>query len=71
MVTDSVGTVAFGNPQMVVTLPGPTIGRKAVGCQDATIEELAEKDLAEDCLYRCDLLETSHRRQDGWPSKTK
>ena len=49
MVTASVGEVAFGNPQMVATLMGPTKERKAVGCQDAPIEELAEKDLAEDC----------------------
>ena len=49
-VTASVGRVAFESPQMVATLPGPTKGRKAVGHQDATIEELAEKDLAGDHL---------------------
>ena len=50
MVTASVRRVAFGNPQMAATLLGPTKGRKAVGHQGTTIEELAEKDLAEDCL---------------------
>ena len=49
-VTASVGRVAFGNPRMVVTLLGPTKGGKAVGCQDATIEELVERYLVEDCL---------------------
>ena len=49
-VTASVGRVAFENPQMVAALPGPTKGRKVVGHQDATIEALAEKDLAGDCL---------------------
>ena len=48
MVTASVGRVAFKNPQMVAVLPGPTKGRKVVGHQDATIEELAGKDLAGD-----------------------
>ena len=37
-------------PQMVAALLGPTKGRKVVGHQDATIEELAEKDLAGDYL---------------------
>ena len=45
-VTASVGRVAFENPQMAAVIPGPTKGRKMAGCQDATIEELAEKDLA-------------------------
>ena len=49
-VTASVRRVAFGNPQMAATLWGPTKERKAVSHQDATIEEQAEKDLAEDCL---------------------
>ena len=44
----SVGTVAFENPQMAAVLPGPGKGRKVVGYQDATIEELAEKDLTGD-----------------------
>ena len=48
MVTALVGRVAFGNPLMVATLPGPIKGRKAVGHQDTTMEELAEKDLVED-----------------------
>ena len=48
MVTASVGRVAFENPQMVAVLPGPTKGRKVVGHQDTTIEELAEKDLVGD-----------------------
>ena len=47
-VTASVGRVAFENPQMVAALPGPTKGRKVVGHQDATMEELIEMDLAED-----------------------
>ena len=46
----SVGRVAFENPQMAATLPGSTKGRKVVGCQDATVEKLAEKDLVGDCL---------------------
>ena len=50
MVTTSVGGVVFGIPWMVVTLPGPTKGRKVVGYQEATIEELEEKNLVEDCL---------------------
>ena len=48
MVTASVGKVAFMNPQMAVVLPEPTKGRKVIGHQDATIEELAGKDLAGD-----------------------
>ena len=48
-VTSSVGRVAFANPQMVAVLPEPTKGRKVVGCQNATIEELAGKDLVGDC----------------------
>ena len=47
-VTASVGRVGFEDPQMVAVLPGPTQGRKVVGCQDATMEELAKKDLAGD-----------------------
>ena len=47
-VTASVGRVAFKNPQMAVAFPGPTKGRKVVGHQDATMEELVEKDLAGD-----------------------
>ena len=35
---------------MAATFPGPTTGRKAVSHQDATIEELGEKNLVEDCL---------------------
>ena len=49
-VNASVGRVAFKNPQMAATLLGSTKGRKLVGCQDATIEELAEKDLVGDHL---------------------
>ena len=49
-VTASVRKVTLKNPQMVAVLPGPTKGRKVVGHQDAIIEELAGKDLAEDCL---------------------
>ena len=48
-VTASVGRVAFKNPQMAAVLPGPTKGRKVVGHQDAIVEELAGKDLGEDC----------------------
>ena len=43
LVPASVGRVAFGNPQMAATLPGPIKGRKVVGCQDPTVEELAER----------------------------
>ena len=39
-VTTSVGRVAFENPQMVAVLPGLTRGRKVIGHQDATVEEL-------------------------------
>ena len=49
LVTASVGSVAFENPQMVAALPGPIKVRKVVGHQDATIEELTEKDLVGDC----------------------
>ena len=35
--------VAFENPQMVVTLLGPTKRGKLVGHQDAAVEELAER----------------------------
>ena len=48
MVTASVRTVAFENPQMVAAFPGPTKGRKVVGHEDTTVEELVEKDLAGD-----------------------
>ena len=48
--TTSVRRVASENPQMVVALPGSTKGRKVVGCQDTTIEELTEKDLVGDHL---------------------
>ena len=43
MVTASVRRVAFENPQMAA-------GRKVVGHQDVTIEELAEKFLVGDHL---------------------
>ena len=49
MVTASVWRVAFENPQIVAVLPGPTKGRKVVGCQDTTMEELIEKDLVGNC----------------------
>ena len=42
--------VAFENPQMVAVLPGPTRGRKVIGHQDTTIEELAGKDLVGEYL---------------------
>ena len=45
MVTASAGRVAFQNPQMVAVLPGPTRGRKTIGNQGTTIEELAGKDV--------------------------
>ena len=45
-VTTSAGGVAFENPQMAVVLPGPATERKVIGSQDATIEELAGKDMA-------------------------
>ena len=47
MVTASVGRVALGNPHMVATLPG------------ATVEELAEEDLAEACPWMHSSLLTS------------
>ena len=47
-VTASVGRVAFKNPQMAAAFPGPTKGRKVLGCQGATVEELVEKDLVGD-----------------------
>ena len=43
-VTASAGGAAFQSPQMVAVLPGPARGRKAIGNQGATIEELAGKD---------------------------
>ena len=49
-VTASAGGVAFENPQMAAGLPGPTRKRKVIGNQDATIEELAGKDTAGNCL---------------------
>ena len=49
-VTALIGRVAFENPQIVAALLGPTKGRKVVGHQDATMEELAEKDSVGDCL---------------------
>ena len=44
MVTASAGGVAFQNPQMAAVLPGPIRGRRAIGNQGATMEELARKD---------------------------
>ena len=35
---------------MAAVLPGPTRGRKVIGHQDATVEELAGKDLMGECL---------------------
>ena len=49
MVTASVGRVALRNPCLAATLLGPSKESKVVGHQNATIEELAEKDLAEGC----------------------
>ena len=49
MVIASVRGVAFRNPHMAATLLGPTKESQAVGHQDTTIEELAEKDLVEGC----------------------
>ena len=48
MVTASVGRVAFENLQMAAVLPGPTKGRKVVGNQDTTVQELVGKDLVGD-----------------------
>ena len=47
MVTASVRAVAFENPQVVAACPGPTKGRKVVGHQETTIEELVEMELVE------------------------
>ena len=44
MVTASAGEVAFQNTQMAAVLPGPIRGRRAIGNQGATLEELARKD---------------------------
>ena len=44
MVTTSAGGVAFQNPQMAAVLPGPIRGRRAIGNQGATVQELARKD---------------------------
>ena len=44
MVTASARGVAFENPQMAAVLPGSARGRKMIGNQHATIEELAGKD---------------------------
>ena len=60
-VTASVRRVAFEKPQMVAAFPGPTKGRKVVGHQDATAEELVEKDLVGDHPKR--MSPTSLRRK--------
>ena len=43
-VTASAGGAAFWNPQMVAILPSPVRGRRAIGNQGATVEELVRKD---------------------------
>ena len=43
-VTASAGGVAFQNPWMAAVLPGPTRGRRAIGNQNTTVEELVGKD---------------------------
>ena len=48
-VTTSAGGVAFQNPQIAAVLPGPIRGRRAIGNQGATMEELARKDAEWEC----------------------
>ena len=44
-VTTSARGVAFQNPQMAVVLNGPVRGRRVIGNQGGTVEELARRDV--------------------------
>ena len=51
-VTTSARGVAFKNPHMVAVLPGPARGRKVIGNQGTTIEELVGRENAPRRHYR-------------------
>ena len=44
-VTASAGGAAFQNPPIAAVLPGPIRGRRAIGNQGTTMEELIRKDV--------------------------